>query len=294
MRADDTWSDKGLEVAVIDEAQRLLPRHVEEIMNSVRTAVFLGDPKQRLLADEVGDVRAAVERFRKSGARVYELKLAANHRNETGNQYSQWVEEFLESPTTAGAPPAGYEFRVCDSVHELYGWLEERSQGGKNLARLLASFTESDGKTSRIRVREPEIQWLMEGHEYSAFWLDRGAHVPRFCASVYGCQSFECDYGGLIWGRDLVIRDGVWRVSERHTIQDRIGRRSLMHLVEDGRSEEAVELLKNRYRILLTRGVKGVGVVWEDGAALPSIYPASAHRQGCAGTNKALISHPSF
>jgi uncharacterized protein len=69
-------------------------------------------------------------------------------------------------------------------------------------------------------------------------------------------QGFEFDYAGVIFGRDLVY-DAGWR-----------GNRKISHdsVVKKAPEEEFVNLVKQTYRVLLTRGMKGCYVYFEDAA----------------------------
>jgi DUF2075 family protein len=73
---------------------------------------------------------------------------------------------------------------------------------------------------------------------------------------VYTAQGFEFDYVGVIFGRDLVY-DAGWR-----------GNRKISHDSVVKKASEAgfVNLVKQTYRVLLTRGMKGCYVYFEDAA----------------------------
>jgi uncharacterized protein len=73
---------------------------------------------------------------------------------------------------------------------------------------------------------------------------------------VYTAQGFEFDYVGVIFGKDLVYNDG-WS-----------GNRKVSHdnVVKKAKEEEFVNLVKQTYRVLLTRGMKGCYVFFEDDA----------------------------
>jgi hypothetical protein len=72
---------------------------------------------------------------------------------------------------------------------------------------------------------------------------------------VYTAQGFEFDYVGVIFGKDLVY-NGSWS-----------GNRSVSHdnVVKRAQEEEFVNQVKQTYRVLLTRGMKGCYVFFEDG-----------------------------
>lgn len=78
----------------------------------------------------------------------------------------------------------------------------------------------------------------------------------QFRCCVYTAQGFEFDYVGVIWGPDLVYdfdRQG-W-----------LGRPERSHDKEVKRSKGAfTDLVKNAYRVLLSRGLKGCYVHFMD------------------------------
>lgn len=65
---------------------------------------------------------------------------------------------------------------------------------------------------------------------------------------MYTAQGFEFDYAGVIWGNDLVIRNGEW-VGQPSASYD--------HVVKTRAGARFVDCVKNTYRVLLTRGLKG-------------------------------------
>jgi DUF2075 family protein len=65
---------------------------------------------------------------------------------------------------------------------------------------------------------------------------------------VYTAQGFEYDWNGVIFGPDLVWRNGNW-VSQKSETAD-----PAMRGVEDGIFHQ---LVKNTYKVLLTRGLVG-------------------------------------
>ena len=65
---------------------------------------------------------------------------------------------------------------------------------------------------------------------------------------VYTAQGFEFDYAGVIFGTDLVYRHGQGWVGQPQHSRDKPVKRS--GLAFDS-------LVKNTYRVLLTRGLRG-------------------------------------
>ncbi|MDW7973355.1 MAG: DUF2075 domain-containing protein [Thermodesulfovibrio sp.] len=120
-----------------------------------------------------------------------------------------------------------------------------------------------------------EVYWLIE-KEYPKYWIENPEEMildgkkRASCASVYGCQGFEADYVGVIWGRDMVWDNG-WTLGENCTDYLASKGRSLQGLFnlfklkhDEKAKEKALFLLKNRYRIFLTRGIRGTYIFCED------------------------------
>jgi DUF2075 family protein len=73
---------------------------------------------------------------------------------------------------------------------------------------------------------------------------------------VYTAQGFEFDYVGVIWGPDLTYRFSEQRwVGDKRASHDNVVKRS---------GERFSGLVKNTYRVLLSRGLKGCYVVFLD------------------------------
>ena len=75
---------------------------------------------------------------------------------------------------------------------------------------------------------------------------------------VYTAQGFEYDFAAVIWGADLVIRDGT-RVGQPTESRDSGLKRNLKKGDVD-----FVDLVKNTYRVLLTRGMRGCWIYFVD------------------------------
>jgi DUF2075 family protein len=73
---------------------------------------------------------------------------------------------------------------------------------------------------------------------------------------VYTAQGFEFDYAGIIIGNDLTYNfdQQTWK-SHPENSADNIVKRSKTNFTE---------LIKNTYRVLLSRGMKGCYIYFED------------------------------
>nr|WP_240872370.1 DNA/RNA helicase domain-containing protein [Acidianus infernus] len=272
------FSKTNIDLIIFDEAQRMTE---EVIKNSPRgkVNVYFYDDSQVLIGNEAG----TRDNFLKFLEKVEEYELPSPVREP--KQYIDFVKRILEG---VKGNPGNFDFRIFDNIVDMLNELENRREKGK--IALICSFTESEGdvenKTSwssikNIRVGYPiqsgfdlykgmkfrggelKIKWLMdEKTEYPRYW--EGKLDPlKYCASVYGAQGFEADYVGVVWGRDLIWRNNGWTVNP-DPITDYVGGSKSLKKLAKSDKMKALTLLKNRYYIMLTRGLRGVYVFFED------------------------------
>ena len=241
--AEEGWKTK-LDLAIFDEAQRMTTENIILGSRAARLSVFFFDERQILSTEEKG----SLANFRNALPNAVLLRLGGLYRN--GQEYSDFIENLLGEKTDFN-PIEDYEFRCFDDITEMIS--ELRGKQVSNRTALLASFTESKGdlkdrnSPENIRVGYPlssgfdmyknsgiTIKWLMEAKaQYAPFWVDGESDKLESCASIYGCQGFESDYVGVIWGRDLVFRDGKLVLGTN--CEDSVGgRHSLKKLFRNG------------------------------------------------------------
>lgn len=274
---------------IVDEGQRMEKRIMPQVLQKAPLSVIFLDETQRLNPPEQGTIQNFRETAESLGRKPQVYSLPAMVRCSGGEPYQQWVEMLLSEPErheelrlSGQTWREHYSFAVCASIEELLERLITlRSQA--NRVALVASFTESPGNYSgvshpdNLRIGYPltsgfdlyknsniTIPWLMKPNEYKAYWLGGQSNKLEKVASIYGAQGFESDYVGVVWGRDLVYRNGKWQLGDPNICYDRIdglitGRRG-NHRWSGG----ALDLVLNRYRIFLTRGIKGTFLFCED------------------------------
>ena len=84
---------------------------------------------------------------------------------------------------------------------------------------------------------------------------------------IHTCQGLEVDYVGVIVGDDLIVRNGKVLVNPQARARSDASLRGYQTLLRT-QGEEAKEkvrtLIKNTYRTLMTRGMKGCYVYFTD------------------------------
>ena len=313
-----------LNLLVVDEAQRLPAHSVKSCFGRpAKVIVALYDDSQVLLGNEAGTQNNLLNAAQQSGriVRLYTLPGSAR----VPQEYIDLVRELLwpsNSLSAQNPSTGGVEVVVFKDIKDMLCELMKRHEEGNKIA-LICAFTESEGDTKKklcwdsiknIRIGYPlqsgfslykslnlKVKWLMdEREEYPLYWHQDFEDLARLyakhnigfdrmdpvcvCSSVYGAQGMEAEYVGVVWGRDLIWR-GSWTVNP-NPITDYVGGRYSLKSIASRDPSRALELLKNRYYIMLTRATKGVYLFFEDDetrdhVASMSGIPLVSENEGC-------------
>jgi uncharacterized protein len=109
---------------------------------------------------------------------------------------------------------------------------------------------------SRPWNARPNATGLAEGIPKSYFWASEPGGIDQV-GCIYTAQGFEFDYAGVIFGNDLVYRPREGWVGRKEFSYDGGLKRGTS-------DEDFTRLVKNTYRVLLSRGLKGCYVYFTD------------------------------
>lgn len=270
----------AFDVLVVDEAHRLNEKsgfygnqgenQIKELIAAAHCSVFFVDDRQQVTLSDIG-TRAEVERWANAaGAAVHRYSLKSQFRCSGSDDYLAWLDTMLGLDC---APvefvPASFDFRVVESPVELHRLIEERN--GDNRARVVAGYCwdwASKRNPEAFDIVIPEFgyarQWNLT--EDGSLWLVAPRSVEQV-GCIHTCQGLEVDYVGVIIGPDLLYRDGclVTRVENRSS-QDRSvrGWKRQAKVNPIATAERVDRIIRNTYRTLMTRGMKGCYVYCTD------------------------------
>lgn len=267
---------------VVDEAHRLneksglyrnLGEHqVKEIIHASRFSVFFVDESQKVTWDDVGD-KDTIRRWAKDlGATVDEMTLASQFRCSGSDGYLAWLDHTLDIRETANdhLDVAEFDFRVVDSPAELRQLIRDKNSE-RNRARMVAGYcwqwpSKKDPAAYDIVMPEYGFQARWNLTKDGGLWMVSPDSVEEV-GCIHTCQGLEVDYIGVIVGSDLVVRDGrVITHPEKRASSDRSiqGWKQLAKINADLAHEKTDAIIKNTYRTLMTRGMRGCYVYFTD------------------------------
>lgn len=265
---------------IVDEAHRITEKtgffkkgdnQIKEIINAGKFCVFFIDKHQRVSIEDYGSI-SEIRRFAsEANAEVNQIKLASQFRCNGSDGYLSWLDNVLEIEETANYDgfDFGYDFRVVDSASELKDLIFKKNEEN-NKSRLLAGYCWnwiSDSKDNTdvhdIVIDDFSMSWNLGNSKTWA--IDEDSINEVGC--IHTSQGLEFDYVGVIIGEDMQF-DGEHIVTDfnmrAQTDRSMFGIKKMY----DENPEKALKLadaiIKNTYRTLMTRGMKGCYIYCED------------------------------
>lgn len=275
----------AISTLIIDEAHRLTEKtgflrrgnnQIKEILNASNMSVFFIDEAQRVHIQDYGESHL-IERFAKElGIKVHKLTLESQFRCNGSDGYVAWLDNILQIRDTANVSlqelDYEFDFRVFDDPSELQQVIYEKNKIN-NKARMVAGYCwEWKSKKPENRhlydIEFPEYDFRMRWNlgDYGGRWIIEPDSVTEI-GCIHTAQGLEVDYIGVIIGEDLIVRDGEIIVDpSKRAKEDRtvFGYKSLMKKDPLYCKSLMDAIIKNTYRTLMTRGMKGCYIYCTD------------------------------
>lgn len=273
----------AFDALVVDEAHRLNEKsglygnlgenQIKELIAAAKCTILFTDDDQMVTLADIGHTAELEGWASRLDADVTHLELGSQFRCAGSDGYLAWLDDVLGIRGTANPDlEAGtYDFRVVDSPAELDCLIRERN--GANKSRLVAGYC-WDWKSKRnpdaydISLPEFEFnrQWNLGSD--SSLWIIAPNSIEQI-GCIHTCQGLELDYVGVIIGPDLAMSNGklTTNAAGRSKMDRSIrGWKTLMKRDPAGTSERLDRIIRNTYRTLMTRGMKGCYIYCTDPA----------------------------
>ena len=277
---------KSLDIVVVDEAHRLSQfpvvnsagtmREGEEsidiVLSRARIPVFFIDDDQRVRPNEIVSAQQIEEHARSiHGVSFSSRTLRRPMRGAGSLSYDTWVKRLLDRGAPDPLPWAGgdpFELVLAESPQQMEQLLRDRMAEGRT-ARMTAGYC---WKWSPVRTDGTLVNDVQIGgwhRPWNAKSLTTRGNVPpsllwatapggfEQVGCVYTAQGLEYDWAGVIFGGDLLWRDGAWQA-------DRSASRDSKLKSKCKSSEDFATSVRNAYTVLLTRAMCGAVVYSTD------------------------------
>jgi uncharacterized protein len=280
--------ENQIDILIVDEAHRIgktsnnqytkpsdktnMPQ-VEQLIRCAKTSIFFIDDKQVIRFLEVGNTELIEEAAKKYGCIVKEIELVSQFRCGGSENYLDWLESVLghsDRKIMFNSKKENFDFRIIESPEKLYEMIKQKDGEAGKSARLTAGFCwewskELDQKGQLVKdVRIGDFAMPWETHDnvkppmgYVRWyeWAYKPEGIKQI-GCIYTAQGFEFDYIGVIVGPDLKYdKEHDCLVGDPKGTKDPVLLRS---------TERFDEYVKNIYRVLMSRGLKGCYVYFID------------------------------
>ncbi len=267
---------------IVDEAHRLNAKsgifsnlgnnQIEEAIRAAKCAVFFIDEDQRVTWKDIGRKKDIETWAGRVGAEIHNLRLESQFRCNGSDGYLAWLDNVLEIRKTANEmlDTAEFDFQVFDSPNELRRRIEKLNKGN-NRARIVAGYcwdwrSKSDQSAMDIVIPEHGFSMQWNFAEDEGLWIT-AAHSVEQAGCIHTCQGLELDYVGVIIGPDMVMHDGrILAQPDKRSKHDQSikGFKKLHKQNPAEATQKADAIIRNTYRTLMTRGMKGCYVYCAD------------------------------
>jgi DUF2075 family protein len=273
-----------VDVLIVDEAHRVREHtqipyrkrntitQIEELLSAARVTVFFIDDVQIVRPNEIGSASYIREMAERAGHDVSEHQLDVQFRCAGSEGFVNWIDNTLGIRRTANViwdEQDKFDFKIFATPADLDAAIRAKVNEGFS-ARMTAGFCWEwsdplpDGKLvddvvvgdyRRPWNAKPDAGKLADGIPKAALWANAPGGLEQI-GCIYTAQGFEFDYVGVIVGTDLTydFDQREWR-GQRENSCDGVVKKA---------KDQFTNLVKNTYRVLLTRGMKGCYVCFLD------------------------------
>lgn len=265
------------DVVIVDEAHRLKDKkayqyygknQIEDIINASRYSIFFVDDTQAIRLEDIGSCRNIKAAAKKFHASVSEYTMDVQFRCSGMPGYINWVDHTLHIKDTANFDSWDtdiFTVELCDSPHDVFAKVKEKDNQGFQ-ARMLAGYAWKWTKKGNPDGQVADV--IIEEHDFAMPWNPRSARTTwaidptglHQIGCIHTSQGLEFDYVGIIIGKDLQYdpKEKLLFASWEH-YKDVAGKKGLKD-----NPVQFDRLVRNIYRILLTRAMKGCFIYCHD------------------------------
>lgn len=244
-------------------------------MDVARFSVFFIDEGQRVTLKDSGSVAEILLLAERVGAEVVEADLVSQFRCNGSDSYLERLDDALEIRQAVDPDFAefDFDFRVFDDPNQLMAAVVAHN-AETNKARVVAGYCwewpmGTRGSRAAGHVAIPEHGFAKSWNlDSTTTWAIDDDSVDQI-GCVHTCQGLEFGYVGVIIGDDMRFENGqiVTDRTKRARSDASLKGVGVVARTDPERANRiADEIIRNTYRVLMTRGMKGCYVYCTDNA----------------------------
>jgi DUF2075 family protein len=254
------------------KARKSVEPQIRELLRAAKVSIFFIDDRQGVRPKEIGSSSYIRQHAAELKYEVSEFELDVQFRCSGSAGFVNWVSNTLGIERTANQLWTGaeaFDLQIFATPQSMESAIRAKARGVAT-ARLAAGYcwNWSDPNPDGTLVEDivigdwhkpwnarPDSGRLAKGIPPADLWAtDPGGIEQVGC--IYTAQGFEVDYVGVIWGKDLAYDpDGQAWIGNPKESHDRTVKQS---------KADFLKLVKNTYRVLLSRGMKGCYICFLD------------------------------
>lgn len=266
--------NNGIDVGIFDEAHRMqkMPYMykgndmLEDAIKASRVSVFFVDEDQRITVNDCYNIEYIKEYAERLGAVIdtpEPFELTSQFRCNGSDGYIAFINDLLQISNTANKTfdLSNFEIKVFDDANEMRNELRLKNEVN-NKSRMVAGYCydwnvkNKRGEWDITLPNDFNAKWNLEGDDIWA--INPKSFEEVGC--IHTCQGMEFDYVGVIIGKDLLYQDNLVKTSKFAISKD-----DKTSKIRNCKNESLADrLIRNTYKVLLTRGQKGCYIYCED------------------------------
>lgn len=260
--------DGDYDLLIVDEAHRLRRRvnlssypvhdkanamlglgnegtELDWVMRCSKYRILLYDERQTI---RPGDIRPeSVQNLK-----ALEYKLTSQLRVQGGEDYLRFVDALLNGEEVVPFQSDKYEFKVCNSIHELKELIHAREKE-YGLSRTVAGYAwpwltkNKNAHKYDFEIDGQKFVW----NSTNSDWVN-SPNALHEVGCIHTIQGYDLNYVGVILGPEISYHSAAKKiVVDPKKYMDMNGKRSITE------PEELERYVINIYKTLMTRGIKG-------------------------------------
>ena len=275
--ADNALKPNSVTLGLFDEAHRIQTKPYQyhgtnllsDLIYQSLVSVFFVDENQFVTLKDVGSINTIKAEAIVQGSMFIDddLTLDTQFRCNGSGGYLSFLDHLLGISSDESQmlmPPKDYDIIPFDDVEEMYEAVKAKNQDNK--ARIVAGYCydwNSQYNKNLFDIEIPTKNGLFQKKWNNPAKRELWAVEPnRFeeIGCVHTCQGMEFEYVGVIIGKDLQYRGGKI-VTNQKAISESDNTSKIRNCKDPIKADK---LIRNTYRVLLSRGMKGCFIYCED------------------------------